>query len=92
MQVLELPEPSLVASTNLPPACDLPLCPPTPPGPLHEFPEPEDTTGQARVRATTGFSARVGTQVLCRVVAAPVMIDSSTPMQVCTSNICFIII
>ena len=79
-----------MASTNLPPACDLPFSPPTPPGPLYEFPELEDTTaaGQARMRATTGFSVQVGARVLCSVVAAPVMIGSSTRMQVhvCTSN------
>lgn len=54
MQGSELLNPSLVASTNLLPARELPSAPPTPPGLAHHFPEPEDTTGQARMRSTTG--------------------------------------
>ena len=69
MQGLELPNPPLLASTDLPPACDQPPSPPpTPPGPAHNFPEPEDTTGQARQRTATGSGTRMGPRVLCRVV------------------------
>ena len=60
MQGLELPSPPLLASTDLPPACDQPPSPPTPPGPAHNFPEPEDTTGQARQRTATGSGTQMG--------------------------------
>ena len=62
MQGLELPAPPLLAATELPPAHDQPLSPPTPPGTAHELPEPQlqDTTGQARRRATTGLSTHMG--------------------------------
>ena len=70
MQGLELPAPPLVAETELLPACEQPPSPPTPPGPAHQFPEPEDTTGQARRRATTGSGTRVDPRVLCSVVSA----------------------
>ena len=80
MQGLELPAPPLLAATDLPPACEQPSSPPTPPEPVHEFPEPEDTTGQARRirRATAGGSYRLGSQVLCRVVSASRLTTSST--------------
>ena len=73
MQGLELPAPPLLAAAELLPAHHQPLSPPTPPGTTHKFPEPEDTTGQARRRATTGSITHMGPQVLCRVlsVSAP---------------------
>ena len=80
MQCLELPAPPLLAATDLPPACEQPSSPPTPSGPVHKFPEPQDTTGQARRirRATAGWSYRLGSQVLCRVVPASLLTTSST--------------
>ena len=70
MHGLELPASPLLAATELPPrpAHDQPLSPPTPPTPpgtAYEFPEPQDTTGQARRRGTTGSSAHMGPQGLC---------------------------
>ena len=64
---LELPASPLLAATELPPrpAHDQPLSPPTPPRTAYEFPEPQDTTGQARRRGTTGSSAHMGLQGLC---------------------------
>ena len=67
MQGLELPAPSLLAETDLPPAREQAS---SPPAPVHQFPEPQDTTGQARKRATAGSGQRVGPQVLCRVIPA----------------------
>ena len=67
MQALELPSPPLLAETDLPPAREQPLSPPVSPGPVHQFPEPDDTTGQARRRATTGTGLHVGLQVLCTI-------------------------
>ena len=62
-----------IAAAELLPAHDQPLSPPTPPETAHKFPEPEDTTGQARRRGTTSSSTHMGPQVLCRVlsVSAP---------------------
>ena len=95
MQGLELPAPPLLAATELPPAHDLPLCPPTPPGTAHKFPEPQDTTGQARRRANTGLSTRKGSQVLCKIlsVSAPTttLITSSTISLTTTSATTFTI-
>ena len=82
MQGLELPNPPLLASTDLPPACDQPPSPPTPPGPVHDFPEPEDTTGQARQRTITGSSTRMGPRVLCRIVSALATTDNSGNIMV----------
>ena len=65
MQGLELPSPPLLAETDLPPACEQPLSPPVLPGSVHQFPEPDDTTGQARRRATTGMGVFVW--VLCTI-------------------------
>ena len=70
MQGLELPDPPLLATTNLLPAHEQPLSPPLPPGPAHEFLRPEDTTGQARRRAAISSGTCVGQQILCRVVSA----------------------
>ena len=82
MQGLELSTPPLLATTDLPPANVLPLAPLTPPGPSHDFSEPEDTTGQARQRvATPGLGTRAGPRVL--VSAAPV----SAPGSSCNDNI-----
>ena len=53
---LELPALPLLDETDLPPAHKQPLSPPTPPGPVHRFPEPDDTTGQARRRAIADSS------------------------------------
>ena len=80
MQGLELLAPPLLAVTDLSPACEQPLSPPTPPRLVHKFPELEDTTGQARriQRATAGWSYRLGSQVLCRVVSASLLTISST--------------
>jgi len=85
MQGLELPNPPLLASTDLPPACDQPSSPPTPPGPVHNFPEPEDTTGQARKRATVSSGIHVGQQIMYRVVSvsAPNISNSVTVIPVC---------
>ena len=81
MQGLELPNPPLVAATDLLPAHDQPSSPPTPPGPVYQFPEPEDTTGQARRRATTGLGTAtcMPPRVLCRVVStsAPSIISGN---------------
>ena len=62
MQGLELTAPPLCCSKHLLPAQDQPSFPSSPPGPHHEVTEPEDTTGQAKRRAT---SSRVSPQVLC---------------------------
>ena len=70
MQWLELPAPSLLAETDLPPAREQPSSPPAPPGSVHQFPEPQDTTGQARERATAGSGQRMGPRVLCSVIPA----------------------
>ena len=70
MQGLELPAPPLLAEADLPPAREQPLSPPAPPGPVHRFPEPDDTTGQARRRANAGSGLRVGPRVLCTVVSS----------------------
>ena len=70
MQGLELPAPPLLAETDLPPAREQPSSPPAPPGPVHHFTEPQDTTGQARRRATAGSGQRVGPRVLCRIIPA----------------------
>ena len=72
---LDLPDPPLLADSDLPPAHDQPATPPAPPEPSHHFPEPEDTTGQACRRNVTGMGARSGPRVLCSVVAA-----STTPV------------
>ena len=72
IQRLELPNPPLLADTDLPPAHEQP---PTPPEPSHQFSEPEDTTGQADRRNITGVGARSSPRVLCGVVASA----SSTP-------------
>ena len=60
MQGLELPAPPLLAETDLPHACEQPLSLPAPPEPVHRFPEPDDTTGQARRKATAGSGLCVG--------------------------------
>ena len=95
MQGLELPAPPLLAATELSPAHDQPLFPPTPPGTAHKFPEPQDTTGQARRRVTTGLSTHKGPQVLCKVlsVSAPTttLITSSTISLTTTSVTTFTI-
>ena len=78
MQGLELPAPPLLAATELPPAHDQPLTPSTPPGTAHEFLEPQDTTGQARRRATAGLSTRMGSQVLCKVLSVSAPTSCST--------------
>ena len=70
MQKLELPTPPLLAAKELLPACEQPPSPPAPPELVHQFPEPEDTTGQARRRATAGLGTRVGSRVLCSVISA----------------------
>lgn len=70
MQGLELPDPPLMADTDLPPAIDQPPTPPTPPGPSHQFPEAEDTTGQGVRRNVTGVGARSGPRVLCTASAS----------------------
>ena len=68
MQGLEPPSPPLLAETDLPPAREQPLSPPVPTGPVHQFPEPDDTTGQARRRrATTGSDLPVGPQIQCTI-------------------------
>ena len=43
---MELSAPLLLAEMALP-AYEQPLSPPAPPGPVHQFPEPVVTTGQA---------------------------------------------
>ena len=72
-----------------------PLCPPTPPGTAHIFPEPQDTTGQARRKANTGLSTHKGPQVLCKIlsVSAPTttLITSSTISLTTTSATTFTI-
>ena len=70
MQGLELPNPPLLAESDFPPAREQPPSPPTPLEPAHQFPEPEDTTGQARRSAIAGSGTRVGPRVLCSVVPA----------------------
>ena len=70
MQGLELPNPSLLADTDLSSAHEQPATPPTPPEPSHHFPEPEDTTGQANRRNITGVGARSRPRVLCGVASA----------------------
>ena len=86
MQGLELPNPLLVASMDLLPACELPSSPPTPLAPSHHFPEPEDTTGQAGMKSTTGKGVRVGPCVFCSTLPASTAITGSAPIQVCASN------
>ena len=85
MQGLELPDPPQLATTNLLPAHEQPSSPPPPPGPAHEFLEPEDTTGQARKRATVSSGTCVGQQIMCRVVSvsAPNISNSITVIPVC---------
>ena len=87
MQGLEPPASPLLAATELSPVYDQPLSPSTPPGSAHEFPEPQDTTGQARRRATAGLSTRMGSQVLYKVlsVSAPTINNSSTTYLTTTS-------
>ena len=87
MQGLYLPNPPPVATTDLPPAQEQPLAPPTPPGPSHQFAEPEDTTGQARIRTSTGLGTRVGPRVLVSVVAASMQSTGSLAAQVCISKV-----
>ena len=87
MQGLQLPNPPLLAATDLPPAHQQPLSPPTPPGPFHEFSEPEDTTGQARRRTTTGSGTRGGPRVLCSVASGSTPSTSSTIMLVNDSRL-----
>lgn len=76
MQGSELPNPSMVASRDLPSAHELPSSPPTLPRLAHPFSESEDTTGQARMRSTTGTAVRSVPQVVCRIV------PGSVPIQV----------
>ena len=89
MQGLELSAPPLLAATELPLAYNQSLSSPTPPGTAHKFPEPQDTTRQARRRATTGLRTCMGPQVLCKVlsVSAPttILITSSTISLTTTS-------
>ena len=90
MQGLELPAPPLLAAAELLPAHDQPLSPPTPPGTVHKFPEPEDTTGQARRRATTSSITPMGPQVLCRVLSlsAPgIIITTRSTASVATTSV-----
>ena len=88
MQGLELPAPPLLAETDLPSACEQPLSPPTPPGPIHQFPEPEDTTGQARRRATAGSGHHVYPRVLCSVLSASLPGTISVITTTATPNSC----
>ena len=60
------------------------------PGPSHHFLEPEDTTRQARIRSTTGTGVRVGPRIFCSTLPASATITGSAPIQVCSSNNCFI--
>ena len=85
-QGLELPNLSLVASTNLLPTHKLPSSPPTTLRPSHHFLEAEDTTGQARMRSTTGTIVRVGPRIFCNTLPASTTITNSVPIQICTSN------
>ena len=66
---LDLPDPPLLADSDLPLAHDQPATPPTPPGPSHHFPEPEDTTRQTCRKNVTDMGACLGPRVLCSVVA-----------------------
>ena len=68
MQGLELSLPSLCAQEDLPPAHDLPLSPPTPPAPFHQFPEPESTYEHEGIRTAAGIGTHVGPQVLCTIL------------------------
>ena len=85
MQGLELPDPALLATTNLLPAHEQPLSPPPPPGPAHEFLKLEDTIGLARKRATVRSGTCIGQQIMCRVVSvsAPNFSNSVTVIPVC---------
>ena len=45
-----------------------PLFLPTPPAPFHQFPQPEDTSGQAKRRATAGDGTQMGARVTCKII------------------------
>ena len=66
-----------VGSFTTTPCYDQPLSPPTPLGTALEYPEPQDTTGQARRMATAGLSTRMGPQVLCKVISVSAPISCS---------------
>ena len=77
MQGLEMVAQPLCAQENLP-ANNQPPFPPAPPAPHHQFSEPDDTSGQARIRAVAGTGTHVGSRVQCTVVppelAAPLTV------------------
>ena len=68
MQGLKLFAPPLCAQEDLPSSLDLPLSPPTPPKPLHQFPEAANTTVQEEIRAAVCTGTHVGPRVLCTVI------------------------
>ena len=87
MQGLELPAPPLLVETDLLPAHEQPLTPPTPPGPVHNFPELEDTTGQARRRTTTGSGTHRDPRVLVTVLPAPTPAISTSSIAVQSTSL-----
>ena len=56
---MELLTPSLLAETDLSPACEQPQSPAAPPEYIHQFPELEDTTRQARTRTAKGLGTHM---------------------------------
>ena len=59
LQVISPPSSHLTSKEPLPAAGSLPSGPPSPPADAHPFVEPEDTTGEARVRGTQSHSTPV---------------------------------
>ena len=64
MQGMISHQPSHHGASDIQPARQLPEIPLTPPGPAHQFPEPEDCSGKARGRVTANTSRCVGPQVV----------------------------
>ena len=98
MQGLKLTAPPLCCSEDLPPAQDQPSFPTSPPGPRYEVTEPEDTTGQAKRRATSSTTGnRVGPQVSCTELSSdaaasiPPLSHAATITVVCCLR-CFVTI
>ena len=65
---LDLSLPPLCAQEDLPTAHDLPLSPPTPPTPSHQFSEPESTCEHEGIRTAADIGTHMGPQMLCTVL------------------------
>lgn len=81
-QGLELSAPPLCAQEDLTPANQQPLSLPTPPAPFHQFPQPEDTSGQARRR---GDGTQMGARVMCTIVPSA----SQPSLSACNNQVFF---